>query len=311
MKVSIIIPAYNVADYITTCLDSIESQSYREVEVIIVDDGSTDQTAKVVQDYQQKHSLNITLLHQENQGVQVARQKGFEAASGDYVLWMDSDDWLEINALQRLSEKVDQCDVDLICFNYQFIRSDGQIRPAALHLEEVNQESLTTCLLNSSLNGSLWNKLIKREFLIKNQVLLPQDLYYGEDLASLFLIASLTPTVSVITEVLYNYYLRPSSVSNKKGTSIYTLPKSLYYIQNLLHAKRGYEQQLDLFLYLHLYYYRVVLESDSQVRSYFEEQWKKQNISMKKNPLFYRFIMRMPIKEKVKFLRYLLLNQGK
>lgn len=306
MKISIIIPAYNVADYITTCLDSIDSQSYREVEVIVVDDGSTDQTAHVIKEYKQKHTLNLTVLHQANQGVQVARQKGFEAAKGDYILWMDSDDWLEPNALQCLAEIARQTATDLICFNYQFIRSDGQIRPASLHLEDLNQESFIHCLLNGSLNGALWNKLIKREFLMKNRIILPKELCYGEDLASLILIASFNPTVSVTKNVLYNYYLRPSSVSNTKGTSIYTLPKSLSYVQKLLNAQPEYERELDLFLYLHLYYYRVVLEGDAQVRSYFKKEWKKQNISIKNNPLFYHFIMRLPLKEKVKFLKYLI-----
>ena len=307
MKISIIIPAYNVADYITTCLDSIESQFYQEVEVIIVDDGSSDQTARVVKDYQQSHSLKLILLRQANQGVQVARQKGLEVASGDYVLWMDSDDWLNPNSLQRLNEIACQSTADLICFDYQFVRSDGQIRPSSLHLEELNNESLISCLLNGALNGALWNKLIKREFLMENQIVLPKDLRYGEDLASLFLIALSNPTVSVIRDILYNYYLRPSSVSNTKGTSIYTLSKSLNYVRKLLNAQPEYKQELDLFLYLHLYYYRVVIECDAQVRSYFKDEWKKQNISMKKNPLFYRFIMKLSLKEKIKFFKYLLL----
>lgn len=307
MKISIIISAYNVADYITTCLESIEFQSYHNIEVIIVDDGSSDGTAYVINEYKKKTTLDLIFVRQTNRGVQAARQKGFNVATGHYILWMDSDDWLEKNALESLVENIKQSQADLICFDFQFVRSDGRIRSSALRLEKLKKENLTSCLLTGILNGALWNKLIRREFLLKNQVMLPQSLRYGEDLASLILISTLNPSLSVINKVLYNYYLRPESTSNKKGSSIYTLPNSVSYVQKLLTLHPEYRNEINLFLYQHLYYYRVILEEDAHVRSYFKNEWKNQHIFIYKNPLFYRFIFRIPLKEKARVLKCCLL----
>lgn len=308
MKISIIISAYNVANYITTCLESIELQSYNNLEVIIVDDGSTDRTAYVIDEYKKKTLLNLVFIRQKNHGVQDARQRGLNVATGDYILWMDSDDWLEKNTLEILVEDIKKSYADLICFDFRFVRDNGTIGSSALRLEKLKSSNLTSYLLIGLLNGALWNKLIKREFLLKNHVVLPQSLKYGEDLASLILIATLNPSVSVVNKILYNYYLRPESVSNKKGKSIYTLPNSVSYIEDLLASHDRYRDEMNLFMYLHLYYYRVILEEDKNVRSYFKHEWKSKNIFIYTNPLFYCFICRISWKEKLKALKYYLSN---
>ena len=102
MKISIVISAYNAEAYIEKCLNSILNQANQELELIVVDDGSTDRTAEIVKTYQKQEEVEIKLIQQVNQGVQVARQVGMEASSGDYLLWMDSDDWLESKALSQL-----------------------------------------------------------------------------------------------------------------------------------------------------------------------------------------------------------------
>ena len=302
MKISIVISAYNAEAYIEKCLNSILNQANQEVELIVVDDGSIDQTAEIVKAYQKQEDVEIRLIQQVNQGVQAARQVGMEACSGDYLLWMDSDDWLESQALSRLIQVVHKYPSDMICFNYQCVTCDGDVSSSLLHLEAVSDQTLIQCLLTGKLNGALWNKLIKKDFLIRNNITLPKNLYYGEDLASLVLISTFKPTVFVLNDVLYNYYLRPNSVSNSKQSAIYRLPESLNYVELLLSSSGEYTKELELFFYLHLYYYRVILETNSQVKQYFKSIWERKQISMIKNPLFYDFLMRLPLKQKLKWI---------
>lgn len=304
MKISIVISAYNVEAYIEKCLNSILNQANQELELIVVDDGSTDRTAEIVKTYQKQEEVEIKLIQQVNQGVQVARQVGMEASSGDYLLWMDSDDWLESKALYQLIQVVHKYPSDIICFNYQCVTSDGDVSSSLLNLEAVNDNTFIHCLLTGKLNGALWNKLIKKDFLIKNNIILPKSLCYGEDLASLVLISTFKPTVFVLNDVLYNYYLRPNSVSNSKQSAIYRLPESLNYVELLLSSSGEYTKELELFFYLHLYYYRVILETNSQVKQYFKSIWQGKQISVIKNLLFYEFLVRLPLKQKLKYILF-------
>lgn len=304
MKISIVISAYNAEAYIEKCLNSILNQANQELELIVVDDGSTDRTAEIVKTYQKQEEVEIKLIQQVNQGVQVARQVGMEASSGDYLLWMDSDDWLESKALYQLIQVVHKYPSDIICFNYQCVTCDGDVSSSLLHLKAVSDQTLIQCLLTGKLNGALWNKLIKKDFLIKNNIILPKNLCYGEDLASLVLISTFKPTVFVLNDVLYNYYLRPNSVSNSKQSAIYRLPESLNYVELLLSSSGEYTKELELFFYLHLYYYRVILETNSQVKQYFESIWQGKQISVIKNLLFYEFLVRLPLKQKLKYILF-------
>lgn len=116
--VSIIVPAYNVEKYITCCIDSILRQTYNNMEVIIVNDGSTDHTLEVLQQYQKKDS-RITLINQQNCGVSGSRNTALKCAKGDYVLFVDADDWLDIQTVQICIEKAEAEHVDVCFFAYQ------------------------------------------------------------------------------------------------------------------------------------------------------------------------------------------------
>lgn len=116
--VSIILPAYNVEKYIACCLDSILQQSYNNIEIIIVNDGSTDHTLEVAQQYQKRHTI-ITLIDQQNSGVSASRNTALKCAKGDYVLFVDADDWLDINTVQVCIEQIEAEHADVCFFAYQ------------------------------------------------------------------------------------------------------------------------------------------------------------------------------------------------
>lgn len=123
MKLSIIVPVYNVADYLPKCLDSLLAQNLpqNEYEIIVVNDGSTDNSGNIVQQYADKYA-NITLINQANQGLSGARNTGIKQAKGDYIQFVDSDDYLEENVLGGLMKRIEKDDLDVLRFKYQNVR---------------------------------------------------------------------------------------------------------------------------------------------------------------------------------------------
>ena len=117
-KISVIIPAYNAEKYLNQCLDSIVAQTiFEEIEVIVINDGSTDNTQKIAEDYKKKYS-NFKVYSQENKGLSVTRARGIELAQGEYIGWVDADDFIKPNMYEKLLREGNGADV-VIC-NYAF-----------------------------------------------------------------------------------------------------------------------------------------------------------------------------------------------
>ena len=167
MRFSILVPVYNVEKYLPECLESIKKQSYQNFEVILVDDGSSDNSGKIC-DLFAKELSNISVLHTKNQGLISARRIGIANAHGDYCVFCDSDDFIEINALEELSDVIDVYNPDLIIFNafsydglnkepfFEHVLSEGLI--------ENKMEIYDKLLMSYSLN-SLCLKAVKREII--------------------------------------------------------------------------------------------------------------------------------------------------
>ena len=113
MKISIIIPVYNVEGYLVECLNSVVNQTYRDIEIIIVNDGSTDSSFSIIQQYQLQDE-RIKIINQENQGLSAARNAGIKKVSGEYIWFVDSDDYITIDACEKIVEKLKQNNYDLL-----------------------------------------------------------------------------------------------------------------------------------------------------------------------------------------------------
>ena len=135
MKLSIIVPVYNVADYLPKCLDSLLAQDLpqNEYEIIVVNDGSTDNSGNIAQQYADKYA-NITLINQANQGLSGARNTGIKCAKGDYIQFVDSDDYVDIHLFERLQHIIEQYDPDIIKISHDIVSEDK------IFLKEVRQE---------------------------------------------------------------------------------------------------------------------------------------------------------------------------
>lgn len=185
-KVSIIIPAYNVDKYIHRALESTIGQTYKNIEIAVVDDGSTDETLNIVKKYASKDS-RIIVIHQENQGVSSARNNGLEAISGDYLLFLDSDDWLEKDTVELMLQLAEKNIDKLICVDRNFAYfNNNDIYLLEQNVDEksalLDKEKSLKCIVNHKYNlQSSCYKLFRRDIILRYQLSFNMELFHGED----------------------------------------------------------------------------------------------------------------------------------
>lgn len=204
--VSLIIPVYNSEKYLNRCLDSVLSQTYKNYEVICVDDGSSDMSGSILDGYQKQNPTKIFVRHQANAGIATTRNRGIEIAKGCYIAFIDNDDWIDVDWLETLTNLIDADDpADVICSGYCRPDKDGSI--------------VARCRLNINgewspyLVGAPWAKLYRTAF-IRESNLEFFNTNIGEDLP--FVIPAVHKANNcVITDYCgYNWFYNPESVSN-------------------------------------------------------------------------------------------------
>lgn len=183
-KISVIIPAYNAAAYLAKCLESVLAQTYQNYEVIVVDDGSSDDTAAILDDYASRYP-QVVALHQENSGVTCARMNGLKAASGDWITFVDSDDWVEPHGLQTLIGNALAYRADISHYGSQRNLPDGRVYYYYNTGRVLYREGLQGCrdlLEGSFIEPGLWNKLYKKELFAGLDTWLDASIKINEDL---------------------------------------------------------------------------------------------------------------------------------
>ncbi|MGH2108681.1 glycosyltransferase family 2 protein [Aerococcus urinaeequi] len=218
MKFSIIIPVYNVAPYLEKCLDSLLNQNYNNYEIILVNDGSTDDSLEICKEYESKFS-NIIVISQSNQGSGPARNAGMEVAQGDYLYFCDPDDYLAEDFLNH-AENYIKSEPELVVFSYWDVqKSNGQIiNKILVNIEEdkqLNRDEFRKNfveLFSKNLLYTLWNKLYRRDFLTSNKVEFTAA-SMGQDTRFNLKLYPLVSDVQLVKEPFYHYF------SNRDGSS--------------------------------------------------------------------------------------------
>lgn len=211
VSVSIIVPCYNVASYLDQCLESLVSQSEEDIEIICVNDGSSDHTVEVLRTWGARDG-RIRVIDQENGGVSVARNIGMEAATGKYIGFMDPDDMVERNMFERLLTAAKEADADVtVCGYSEFYGKENMGMPeggwspeARFHPEE-NVEQFRRGTPWSRCAGTVWNKLIRRSLLEENGLRFVSGLKQGQDLYFCLMLLTFAPRLLTIPDRLYHY----------------------------------------------------------------------------------------------------------
>ena len=215
MLFSIIIPVYNVEPYLRECLDSVCNQTFAEWEAICVNDGSTDGSAAILKEYARKES-RLCIISQPNGGLSAARNTGLRVASGEYVLFLDSDDWLEQNALEVLAGRVKG--EDMLCFSgRRFFENDKSYRPSDV-LPERHYCSGMDYYTDNALQSRDFAfvcvvlRAYRRGFLKENGLHFKEGIYHEDNLFTPFA-CYYAHGVTVINECLYDYRVRDESIT--------------------------------------------------------------------------------------------------
>jgi len=220
-SISIIIPIYNSENYIKDTLDSIKRQSYQNYEVIIIDDGSTDNSYSICEKFKGSSKNKITLIHTANSGVSKARNLGLKYATGKYICFVDSDDILEENYLKNM---LFNDNYNMSCCNYLDMWKRKRVKKIKTISKNTltREQALALLFEKNSLGGYLWNKLFLNKVINNNKLRFDEDLFMLEDL--LFVTKYLCSIkaeakIKYTNKALYNYRMRRSSAvwqNNKK-----------------------------------------------------------------------------------------------
>jgi len=258
VDVSIIIPVYNVQEYLSVCLDSVIKQTIENKEIIVVNDGSTDKCYEILKEYKIKFPEMI-IINQKNRGISETRNAGLKAASGEYIAFVDSDDFIEINMFEKMYNKAKRQSADIVICNYILYKdlSDKQ-ELNDLIIEGINKdgyidkvEALKRFLLND-IKGYVWNKLHKRELFTENNITFP-DFIVCEDTPVGFLLLASSQKIYLMNEPLYYYRQREASLT--KTFSI----KSMEDMLNGCYIMRDYIAKDPLLYEKLIDFYRVYM----------------------------------------------------
>ena len=209
--VSVIIPVYNVEKYLEKCIDSVLNQTYNNIEIILVDDGSTDNCGTICDEYSKKDD-RIKVIHKENGGLSDARNAGIEIATGKFLTFIDSDDFIEDNYIELLYNTLEDYNADLSIASHKVIY-DKTIMDKSTN-EEFSGDSkliLEKILYDDGVDLSAWGKLYKAELF--KEVRYPKDRLY-EDSATTYKLIDLSNKIAVCSKPVYNYVIREKSITN-------------------------------------------------------------------------------------------------
>lgn len=207
--ISIIIPVYNTEQYLGKCLDSVIFQTYKNLQIILVDDGSTDNSPSICDDYAKADS-RITVMHQKNAGVSAARNTGLAAVKGEWIGWVDSDDWIEPEMFARMIEAglVHNTDI-VICGRIEEYRNSAVSR--GWNKEDIlsREDAVRALLENDRIQNYLWDKLWKKDLF--DGMIFPEGRTY-EDIALMGRLFEKSDTVLCIPDAYYHYNQRQGSI---------------------------------------------------------------------------------------------------
>ena len=220
MQVSIVIPMYNVQNYIGKCLESILGQNYHDYEVILVNDGSTDGTQKICEKYTEQYQ-QFKLIQTKNQGPAAARKAGVKSAQGKYIMFLDADDWLDCNMLYITLAVAEAQKADMICTGHKEVNTKGHVK--AIASQDKTEIVLTQrCQMMHHLHGTRildsgpWAKLIGRELF--EGIDFCEHVTIGEDYFMVVQLLEKSQKVILYQETLYNRCIRSTSISRSGYT---------------------------------------------------------------------------------------------
>lgn len=300
--VTIIIPVYKVEKYIRKCIESVLDQDYSNIELILVDDGTPDRSGQIADEYAQKDA-RIRVIHKHNEGVAVARNVGMDAARGDFVLFVDSDDWISRDHVSHLVSLQKKDDSDM-CMTTEYFTQKTDTQTSVEKIETISSEKAATLLLSPKLVVGSYNKLYRRSWLESNQIRQNTNLFSGEGLHFIVTAAQHANHVTISNRKIYFYRRNvQESATTKFNIKMFTnneLSLDLIEKDRIVNGK-DFLNMLSLFR-IHLKINGILaLISNSKQNDYPDEsrRWKRE---IRKMGIPLLFCGNIPLKSKIRII---------
>ena len=261
-KVSVIIPVYNTEKYLRECLDSVVNQTLKDIEIICIDDGSTDNSLSILNEYAE-HDDRFTIITQENQGAGAARNKGMEVAKGEYLYFLDSDDYICINAIKKLYYKAHKINADITLCLHNFLKKNKIVKnKGSLQIDIIkdfeyfSKEDIPDKILQIAV-PNLCTKLFRTEFVVKNKLQF-QELKICNDIFFDFITRILAQKITYVNKNLVTYRIKHKGcLTSDRGNYYYCLIDAFEKIKETLetkdlfdrYANSYYEKAINCFMY--------------------------------------------------------------
>ncbi len=225
MRFSIIVPIYNIERFLYKCIDSVLIQNYKNFELILVDDGSTDNCPGICDTFAQ-HDSRVKVIHKTNGGLVSARKAGAKIAEGDYLIALDGDDWLEASCLEKLNQTIEANNVDLVRFGYYIAENEDDKIPVPIRLfygyynrSRIEKEIFPYLIYGS--NGlrfphSVWGGCVKRSLYCIEQLAVDDNIKIGEDAAVMRPIVYKAQSIYVMKDCMYCYRRNMASMTKER-----------------------------------------------------------------------------------------------
>ena len=218
IKISVIVPVYNTSKYLEKCMESILNQSLKEIEVICINDGSTDNSLKILEKIS-KQDRRVKVINQINKGLTATRNIGLRLAKGKYIINIDSDDWIEKDYFENIFYKAEVENLDLVCSGINIAVNEKIVKTFkdSYMSDEmvIGGEYYLRGLLEDLFWGAIWNKLIKREIYMREDIFFNENIFIGEDYEFLCRLASKLNRIESLEKAYYIYRKGDNNGSGK------------------------------------------------------------------------------------------------
>lgn len=301
IKYSIILPVYNAEIYLEKCIKSILNQEYSKIELILINDGSTDNSENICKNYLYDH--RVKYIYQKNRGVSNARNKGIQIAKGEYILFIDSDDYVEKDYLKVIDSNIK--DNDLLIFGYKRVFRNKEIDFIPRNINSIN-DLMNSVIENDCVGGYLWNKVYKKGILISNNLEFDPKISFCEDLLFTVLYLKNIRKFKIIEHTLYNYRMRKSSITSDNNNL--TKKKSVLDALSLIYEELSDSKEKECIAWLYINnFYRLKLKSKKSINKILLQEKniiknkgqteKMKFIFLKNFPIIYRLIIKIKNKK--------------
>ena len=224
VKVSVIVPVYNIAAYLPQCLDSLIQQTLTDIEILVIDDGSVDGSAAIVDDYAHRYPDKIRAFHQENYGNSIARNRGVHHAKGTYVGFVDGDDYVDVTMFEKMYQQAVDTQADCVVCDYSEVYCGSVLKYSNVRTSDLygnDVRSASSLLTNSK--AYVWNKLFRREMFVATGLQFPCGMYF-EDSATIYNVMLHANKIAFVGEPLYCYRVaRPGAITTQTDARLYDI----------------------------------------------------------------------------------------